>query len=206
MSKSKIQTIPNLADNSALHQEAIAAGEDHFRLWQRNVIDEFKSLPDEEIKAKLKQRAFPFAVCFENLINDFNIASGFRNANAMNAEAFYYIGTKKFDRRGMCGIHNYNNIEWLSTIDDLVSLKTKYTFVGVDNIDGAIPLDDYVWKPNSLIIFGSEGVGITPDMQKMCDEMVYVKQYGSIRSMNVAACSAIIMNDFVMKYNKTLKQ
>jgi tRNA G18 (ribose-2'-O)-methylase SpoU len=200
--KQRIKTVPDISFTSEKHRQAIIDGDDHYRLWQRNVIDEFKSLSEEEIKLKLSSSAFPYAICCENFINDFNIATTFRNANAFNAKEVFYIGDKKFDRRGMQGVHNYMDITWLSTTDELLALREKYTFVGVDNIEGAQPLSKYNWKPNSLMIFGSESVGITPAMQAVCHEFVYIEQFGSVRSLNVATASGIIMNDFVSKFNE----
>jgi tRNA G18 (ribose-2'-O)-methylase SpoU len=199
---SKIKTLPDLLTTSPIHQEAIAAGNDHFRLWERNVIDEFKSYSEEEIKNILQATAFQYAVCFENVINDFNIASSIRNANAFNAKEVFYIGDKRFDRRGMQGVHNYMNIKWLSSIDEFLKLKTTYKIVGFDNIPGAIPMSQYNWSPNTLIVFGSEGVGLTDFMKSMCDEFVYIEQYGSVRSLNVATASGIAMNDIVQSFKK----
>lgn len=171
-------------------------------MWQRNVIDEFKSLSEDEIKEKLQATAFPYAVCFENLCNDFNIASGIRNANCFNAQAVFYIGDKKFDRRGMLGAHNYMDIKWLPTIDDFLQLKTTYKIVGFDNIVGAKPMSSYTWEPNTIIVFGSEGVGLSLGMQAICEEFVFIEQWGSIRSLNVATASGIAMNNIVQQLRK----
>ena len=76
----------------------------------------------------------------------------------------------------------------------------NYRFVGVDNIKDAQPLSSYTWKDNSLMIFGSEGVGLTPTMQSYCDDMIYIKQRGSVRSLNAAVASGIIMNHFATQY------
>jgi tRNA G18 (ribose-2'-O)-methylase SpoU len=198
--REKLKTKPDLISSSPEHQNALALGTDHFRLWERNVIDEFKSLTEEEIKIKLQASAFPYAVCFENVINDFNIASGIRNANAFNAKEVFYIGDKKIDRRGMQGVHNYTEVKWLSTIEEFLALKTTYKIVGFDNIKGATPISSYKWQPNTLIVFGSEGVGLSTSMKEMCEEFVYIEQFGSVRSLNVATASGIAMNDFVSKF------
>lgn len=204
MSKERISTKPNLAETSPTHMEAKALGDEHFRRWQRNVIDEFKDLSEDDIKKELQSTAFPYAICMENLINDFNISSVFRNANAFNAKEVFYIGDKKFDRRGMQGVHNYMDITWLSTIDDFIKLQDKYTIVGIDNVPGAISLQEYSWKENTLVVFGSESVGLTPAMRSFCKELVYIKQYGSVRSLNVATASGIIMNDIVTKFQNNI--
>lgn len=198
--KQKVRTKPDLSATSPAHIDAKMLGDEHYRLWQRNVIDEFKLLSEDIIKNKLQSTAFPYAVCFENFINDFNISSAIRNANCFNAKEVFYIGDKKFDRRGMQGVHNYMDITWLSSIEDFLKLKEKYKIVGFDNIPGSIPLSKYIWSPNSMIVFGSEGVGLTPLMQSYCDELVFIEQFGSIRSLNVATASGIAMNDFVSKF------
>lgn len=198
----KITTQPNLAEGSSAHQSAIAEGDEHFRRWQRNVVNKYKDKSEEEIKADLQMKAHPFAVCMENFIGDFNIATTFRNANAFNAKEVFYIGDKKIDRRGMCGIHNYTEITWLPTVNDLLALQDRYVFIGADNIPGAVPLNSYQWQPNSLIVFGSEEVGLTPYMQSLCKDMVYIEQFGSVRSLNVGTASGIFMNDFVSKFRR----
>jgi tRNA G18 (ribose-2'-O)-methylase SpoU len=198
----RIKTVPDLAATSPAHQAAIQLGDEHFRLWQRNVIDEFKPLSNEEIKARLAETSFPYAVLMENLISDFNIATCIRNANAFNAKEVFYIGDKKFDRRGLTGVHNYLDIRWLATIEEFLQLKTTYKIVGFDNVQGAKPIAEYDWAPNTLVVFGSEGVGISPAMQDMCDELVFIPQFGSVRSLNVGTASGICMNDIVQKFRK----
>jgi len=198
--KQKIRTIPNLADTSPAHLSAIEKGLEHFGSWQYNVEDRFKSLAQEEIKAELRRTAFPYAVLFEHLIGDFNLGTGIRNANAFNAREVFYLGNKKWDKRGATGVYNYTDITFLSTIDEVIELQSKYTFIGVDNVPGSIPLNEIEYQPNTLFVFGEEGVGLTPAMQSFCKNIVYIKQYGSVRSLNVGTASGIIMHDFVTRF------
>jgi tRNA G18 (ribose-2'-O)-methylase SpoU len=198
--KKRIRTTPDLAANSIKHIDAAANLDAHHRKWQRNVIDEFKSLEDAEIRAKLKATTFPYAVLCENWHGEYNISSCMRNANAFNAEAFYYIGDKRFDARGALGVHNYTDINFISNIEDLTKLKESYTFVAADNVAGSVPLKSYVWPKRPLIFFGSEGTGLTPAALAMCKDVVYIEQFGSVRSLNAATASGIIMNDFVSKH------
>lgn len=198
----KMTTKPSLLDDAPMHKEALQNGFNHLTSWVYNVVDDFKNLSKEQIKAQLKATAFPYAVCFENVINDFNMATGIRNANAFNAREIFYIGDKRFDRRGMCGVHNYSDLKWLASLDDLVALKKEYVFVGIDNVAGSIPISSHCWKKNTLMIFGSEGVGLTPVTKKMCDAIVHINQFGSVRSLNVGTASGIIMHDFINRYEK----
>ena len=202
MSKERVRTQPNILNSSPLHQQAIETGRDHFFSWQYNVMDHFKGKTVEQIKNCLEETSFPYAVCFENLIHDMNIGTGIRNANAFNAKEVFYIGDRKLDKRGVMGCANYMNIKWLPTIEDFIQLKTKYKIVGFDNIEKAKPINDYVWEPNTMIVFGSESIGLSPIMQSLCEEFVYIPQFGSVRSINVGCASAIAMNSIVSQFRK----
>jgi tRNA G18 (ribose-2'-O)-methylase SpoU len=169
-----------------------------FMSWLYNVHDKFKNNTQEEIKEHIKQTAHPFAVCFENIVGDFNMATGIRNANAFNAREVFYIGQKRFNRRGAVGTYHYTPVNYISQ-EELIALKSKYTFVAVDNIPGAIPIKDVKYPENTLFIFGEEGKGLSEESQKLCDMLVEIPMYGSVRSINVGTASGIIMNDFVQK-------
>lgn len=199
--KQKIKTTPDLLSTSPDHQEALKLGNDHYRLWERNVADKFKPMPDEDIKAELQATAFPYAVCFEHVIGDFNMGTAVRNANAFNAKEVFYIGDKKWDRRSAVGVHNYTEVNWIPTVDDFVKLKDKYVIVGIDCVPGAVSLHSYSFVPNTLFVFGEEGVGLTPAMQALCQDIVYIPQFGSVRSINVGTASGIIMHEFVSRFS-----
>jgi tRNA G18 (ribose-2'-O)-methylase SpoU len=201
MSKEKVKTQPDMSLTSAKHQEALQMGEERFRLWQRNVADRFKDMPDEDIRAELKRTAHPFAVCFENWIGDFNLATGIRNANAFNMREVFYVGNRKWDRRGAVGVHNYTPITFVETVDELKALKEQYRFVGIDNVPGSVRLGTHQWEPDTLLIFGEESVGLTPEMQSLCEVIVEIPMYGSVRSFNCGTASGIIMHDVVELYN-----
>lgn len=200
--RQKVKTVPNLADTSPAHQAAIAAGKEHFRMWERNVSDRFKDKTDEEIKNTLQLESFPFAVCMEHLIGDFNFGTVVRNANAFGAKEVFYLGDKKWDRRSAVGVYNYTNVTWLPTIDDLVKLQEKYVIVGVDNVPGSRSIHNYRWPHNTLMVFGEEGVGLTPAMQSFCKDIVEIPMYGSVRSLNCGVASGIVMYDFTEKFKQ----
>lgn len=197
--KQKIQTVPNLTDNSPAHLQALADGDAHYRSWQYNVADQYKNMTTEEIKESIKITSNPFAVCFEHWIGDFNLGTGIRNANAFNAKEVFYVGTKKWDRRSAVGVHNYTEVQWLSDIEDFRKLKDRYVIVGIDNVPGAVPLSTYCFPENTLMVFGEEGAGLTPGMQSLCKDIVYIPMYGSVRSLNCGTASGIVMHEFVSR-------
>src|SRR5271155_4103280 len=170
--KLKVATQPSLSATSPLHIQATAEGEEHFRRWERNVADHLKDKSEEEIKAHLQGNSHPFAVMFENWIGDFNLATGIRNANGFNAKEVFYLGNRKWDRRGAVGVYNYTPVQWIANTEELAKLQERYVFIGVDNVPGSIPIESFVWPhvhdKDTLMIFGEESTGLTPGMQAMC--------------------------------------
>jgi tRNA G18 (ribose-2'-O)-methylase SpoU len=175
---------------------------EHWSADERNVRDEFKNIPTEEIKHILEERSFPYAVCFEQWQGDFNMSSGVRNANAFAAREVFYIGKKRWDRRGAVGTQNYTSVKHLDSLESLAKLKEKYVLIGLDNVEGSGEMESFVWPDNSLMIFGEESIGITKEVIAICDKLISIKQYGSVRSLNASVASGIAMFDYVNKKSK----
>ena len=165
-----------------------------------NVMDQYKAMTVDQIRHSVLSKTFPYAVLMEQWVGDFNISTMIRNANAFGAGEVFYVGKKKFDRRGTVGSHHYISLNHLRTIDDVKQLKDKYHFVCFENNrDSTVPLADYQWPKMPLMIFGEEGTGITDEMMELADDIVAIQQYGSVRSLNVGTCSGIVMHDFVSR-------
>jgi len=167
--------------------------------WTYNVEDRFKGKSKEEIRHVLRTTSHPFAVLMEHWQGDFNIGTMIRNANAFNAEKVFYYGKKKYDRRGTVGTHHYVDLRHIDDLDVLLSLKSDYIFVCLDNIAGSTPMKDFEWPENTLMIFGEEGIGLTDEILELADHVVSITQYGSVRSMNVGTTSGIAMYDYTKK-------
>ena len=171
-------------------------------LWKRNVVDKYKDWTTDAIRRDLQKTANPFSVCMEHWQGDFNISTLIRNSNAFNARRVYYLGKKRFDRRGAVGTHHYVDINYLgNNYERLVELKKEYTVVAVDNnVPNTHKLGEFDWlsleKP-PLMLFGEEGLGLTSEALKIADYCIEISQYGSVRSLNVGTSSGILMYDFV---------
>lgn len=168
----------------------------------RNVIDYYKEWETDQIKADLDTRRLPFRVAFENLSGDFNKATGMRNANAFMAQEVWIVGDKKWDRRGAVGTHNYMHLKHAENLEKIWLNETKIRgmrWVVVDNVPGATPINEYEWKKDSFIIFGEEKRGVTSSALSLADDVVYIPQLGSVRSLNVGTASGIVMYDYVAK-------
>jgi tRNA G18 (ribose-2'-O)-methylase SpoU len=186
---------------------------------RRNLIDHYKYWEDDAIRADLDDKRFNYSVVCCNIGNDFNIATVIRNANAFLAKEVVIYGHKKYDRRGTVGTHHYTNFKHVKSIEDLhsyiINLRSGdciqgdknrsgiVRLIGIDNVPAAQNVNDYDFYPNVhyVIIFGQEQIGVPTDVLSMCDDVLYIPQYGSVRSINVGCASSIVMNTYCMKVN-----
>mgnify|MGYP003628594083 FL=1 len=173
-------------------------GKDKWSLWKRNVVDRYKSWSTESIKKDLQKRAAPISICMEHWQGDFNISTLIRNANAFNIKKVFYLGKKKFDRRGTVGTHHYIDLVHIGDAAiELANLKKHYSFIAIDNnIPDTHKLHEFSWKKLEkppLIFFGEEGVGLTQETLNLCDYRIEIEQYGSVRSLNVGTSSGLVL-------------
>ena len=161
-----------------------------------NVIDQYKEMEKAKIKEDLARKSFPYAIMMQHINGDFNISTLIRNGNAFGVERIFYWGKRQWDRRGAVGSHNYKQLDHLKSEDEIVSLKAQYRFVAIENNTSYSCKDLHMFQPqpNDLYIFGEESNGIENWLLDICDEYVYIPQFGSVRSLNVGTASGIIMN------------
>jgi len=169
----------------------------------RNVVDLYKYWKIDAIKADLDKKRHNFSVLITNHFSDFNIGSVIRNANAFLAREIFILGRRKYDNRGAVGTQHYEKI---IHIDNLDQMPKSYFYVGFDDLPNAKEINDFTWPRDKHVVlcFGQETVGLSENVVKHCNEIVYIKQYGSVRSLNVGCASAIAMFDYTNR-TKMLK-
>jgi tRNA G18 (ribose-2'-O)-methylase SpoU len=171
----------------------------------RNVTDYYKYWTVEAIKADLETKAHNFSVLVLNDTRDFNLGTVIRNANAFCAKEVIVYGKKKYDKRGTVGAHLYTNLRKVRFCDEL-DLRGAVV-VGVDNLDGAVPIETFEWpRDHVIMVFGQESTGLTQEMIDLCNHMVYIEQYGSVRSLNVGCASAIAFFSYCLQHGRKYRE
>lgn len=168
--------------------------------WERNVVDEYKALPDDAIRQAVEAKRLPCAVLMTHLELDFNLGAVLRLGNCLGARVYYY-GRKKFDKRSAVGAWHYTPITHLKTLEEVGALKGLYSFVALEQTTHSVPLPQFQWAKNSLIIVGEEGSGLqaAPEILALADHCVEIPQRGSVRSLNAASACAIATYDYIFK-------
>jgi len=168
----------------------------------RNIIDYYHYWKHEAILADLDKKRHNFSILCCNLANDFNISSTIRNSNAFLAKEVIIWGSKQYDRRGTVGTHNYTHFKHFKeeSFSELLDYIGESKLVGIDDNPNPIDIKTYSWpKAHFVMVFGQEQIGIPSEVKNACSEFVYIPQYGSVRSLNVACASAISMYDYCSK-------
>lgn len=57
----------------------------------------------------------------------------------------------------------------------------------------AKPLTRFSFRPDDLLVFGSESHGIRPELLALCDEQVTIPQRGATQSLNLSVATGIVL-------------
>lgn len=68
----------------------------------------------------------------------------------------------------------------------------------------AKPLTRFTFRPDDLIVFGSEGPGIQPELLALCDERVTIPQRGETQSLNLGVAVGITLFEFLRQTDSRL--
>ncbi len=162
---------------------------------RRNVVDRYRYWTRQAIVDDLDGRRHGFHVAIENFQHDFNIGAVVRNANAFLAAEVHIVGNRRWNRRGAMVTDRYLHLRHHPTVEALVewSGSEGLPLIGVDILPGSVPLERTVLPERCVLVFGQEGPGLSEDMQRGCDMVCAITQYGSTRSLNAGVASGIAM-------------
>lgn len=173
---------------------------------RRNVVDQYRYWSNDAITADLDARRHPFHVAIENWEHDFNIGSVVRTANAFCAEAVHIVGRRRWNRRGAMVTDRYQHVVHHATVDDLVAFAAAEDLpvIGIDNVDGSVPLESSPLPRRCVLLFGQEGPGLSPQARAAADTICSIAMYGSTRSINAAVASGIAMHTWIRQHGHTV--
>jgi tRNA G18 (ribose-2'-O)-methylase SpoU len=183
-------------DDPRLDPELLVAGD------RRNVADRYRYWRQEAIVADLDRRRHPFHVAVENWRHDFNIGAVVRNANAFLASAVHIVGERRWNRRGAMMTEVYQHVHLHATLAELAAWTAAHglPLVGVDNLPGAEPIDRAPLPRACVLLFGQEGEGLSADARAAVSSLLSIPQWGSTRSINAGAASAVAMYEWCRRH------
>lgn len=168
----------------------------------RNVVDKYRTKSVEAIVADLDQSRVQLEIAVENLERDFNMGTIVRNANAFNVAKVHVIGRRQWNKRGAMKTDAYLHIEYHESPQAFIQTVQKQgaRVFGVDIIPGAVPLHSVNFPEKTIMVFGSEGAGLSSELQGLVEQVVMIEQFGSTRSVNVGVASGIAMYAWMQQH------
>ncbi|HVS01581.1 MAG TPA: TrmH family RNA methyltransferase [Thermoanaerobaculia bacterium] len=183
-------------DDPRLDPELLAAGD------RRNVVDRYRYWRVDAVVADLDARRHPFHVAVENWQHDRNIGAVVRNANAFLAAEVHVVGKRRWNRRGAMMTEIYQHVRHHESIRALGAWAAEagLPLLGIDNLPGSRPLPQAELPAACLLLFGQEGPGLSPAARARVEAVLSIPQYGSTRSINAGAASAVAMYEWCRRH------
>lgn len=168
----------------------------------RNVVDRYRYWSVRAIVADLDERRHPFHVAVENWRHDSNIGSVVRNANAFLADTVHVVGARRWNRRGAMVTERYQHVAHHPTLPEFAEWAAgeELPLVGIDNLPGSRAIDSHALPRRCVMLFGQEGPGLSEAARELCTDVLAIRQFGSTRSINAAAASAVAMHEWVRRH------
>ena len=169
---------------------------------RRNVVDGYRYWTMEAIVADLDTRRHSLHVAIENWQHDFNIGSIVRTANAFAVAEVHIVGRRRWNRRGAMVTDRYQHVRHHETVEDLArwAAAEGLPLLGIDNVDGSVPIESATLPAACVLVFGQEGPGLSDEAWTACEQTLSIAQFGSTRSINAGAAAAIAMHAWIRQH------
>ena len=148
----------------------------------------------------------PVAVLLHNIRSAHNVGAIFRTADAAGVSKIFLSGytpvpldkfgrTQKEIAKTALGAEGYIPWEYCKTPGEVIAKAREGGFQIVGIEQDARARDYRNFKPESptLFIFGNEVRGLSPQLKKICDDLIQIPMFGKKESLNVATTAGIIL-------------
>jgi tRNA G18 (ribose-2'-O)-methylase SpoU len=132
-----------------------------------------------------------------------NIKNMLLSASAFGVHEVLVVGQKKLDldehaallRRLRCPVSRLASLRDCRDYCQARSVR----IVGVEILESARSIDDEPFLGDTAFIMGNEGSGMNAAQTAICDDFVYIPQYGGgTASLNVTVAASIILQSFAL--------
>lgn len=181
-------------------------GKDSVTSEKANVIDLYKKMRTDEIRADLQKNRSEVVMILNHINYNINIGTVIRSNNAFLGKEVYIVGRRRYDKRGTAGCSHYEHVYHADNLKEVVEYlhSLGYDVYAVDNVMEYNPINilQESFPRKSAFVFGEEGDGLSEEDIKLCDKMVYIGMYGSVRSLNVACAASVVEYEYCRQWKE----
>ena len=177
------------------------------QILHQGYVAEIEPLINNSLKEFIKSKENITLVCLQDVTDPRNIGSVIRSAASFKIDGLIlkersYPETSKTMYKASSGAIEYLNIFKVSNINSTLKFLREKNFwvYGFDN-KSKEDFSDISWKGNNVLLFGSEGFGLSQKTENYVDYFVKIKISDKVDSLNISNSAAIVFH-YINKLKK----
>ena len=170
------------------------------QIMHQGFVAEVEHLENIELKDYIKNRKnFTFA-CLDEVTDPRNIGSIIRSAASFDIDGIivkdrHFPDESKIMYKSASGCVEHTNIFKVSNINTTLKyLREKNFWVYGFDSKSQKDFTKIKWSGNIVLLFGSEGYGISKHTEKYSDFLVKININNKIESLNISNCASIVFH------------
>ncbi len=169
-------------------------------LLHQGFVAEIEHLDEIILKEFIKNKNNLNLVCLDEVTDARNIGSIIRSAASFNLDGLivkerHYPSESKLMYKSSSGAIEHLNIFKVSNINSTLKyLRDKNFWVYGFDSSGKKNFIEVDWRGNNVLLFGSEGYGISKHTLTYTDYLVKIKINDKIESLNISNSGAIVFH------------
>ena len=178
------------------------------QLMHGGYVAEVEHLEKLNLKEFIKEKKNLTLVCIDEVTDPRNIGSLIRSAASFNIDGLivkerHFPNDSKLMYKSASGCMEHLNIFEVSNVNStLKSLREKNFWVYGFDANGDKDFTKVVWEGKNILLFGSEGFGMTQHTTKYTDYLVKIEINKEIESLNISNSAAIVFHHINKNKNK----
>ncbi len=170
------------------------------QIMHQGFVAEVEHLENIELKEYIKKRKnFTFA-CLDEVTDPRNIGSIIRSAASFNIDGIivkerHFPDESKIMYKSSSGCVEHTNIFKVSNINTTLKyLREKNFWIYGFDSKSQKDFTKIKWSGNIVLLFGSEGYGISKHTEKYSDFLVKINISDKVDSLNISNCASIVFH------------
>lgn len=149
----------------------------------------------------------------DNVWDPHNVSAVARTADGLGLSQInlYYTynefpDLQRLGKKTSASANLWMRFERIEDLSDFVTLKKSqgFVFLGADVRNSAKQLPEFKFPEKCVILLGAESQGMSPELQSVCDEFIYIPMVGMVTSYNVSVAAAIILYEVFRQKGQSL--
>jgi tRNA G18 (ribose-2'-O)-methylase SpoU len=159
-------------------------------------------LPLEEIRRSLQALRRPLRVAVLRARNPFNVGAIIRVAHSFLVQEVVLVGDEPFYERAAMGMDKYETIVQLPSDAALVewARERSLPLMVFEREHARADLWRAEMPPASVMVFGSEADGVSPEIIAAADQVIGIPMYGINNSFPVSVAAGIAMAEWTRRH------